>query len=296
MKVEHYRPGIDQGQADDIFADSEIPFDTPQDSQDSHEAQEFHDSKDFRDGHDLHDSQDSKGKTERLKGLQLDNSSELRGLPLEEYLGQLLEYCARKEKVTNGYPHSPLFHFARFCKGHPSIKGLPDHEASAVVEKIMFDWVPPGSDPWEFFFPRAADGDGARLDFMKSWLAVRYVPFEDILSKALALAEAKPLQPTPRRTNLYTRFVSLAGWLQVLMRGQAIFLASRTVGLLLRCDQRTASTLCNLAIRDGFLTITKMECFRLGGKSEAREYIFAVERFPELEAHNDGSGEVLAVR
>jgi hypothetical protein len=77
------------------------------------------------------------------------------------------------------------------------------------VEKLLREWqgFPSTADPWKVFFPEATDGDAARLDFMVSWNAVRHVPFHDVLSNALRLADLKPLEPPIERGRLYKRFI-----------------------------------------------------------------------------------------
>jgi hypothetical protein len=59
-------------------------------------------------------------------------------------------------------------------------------------------------------------------------------------------------------------------------------LPTRTIGPLLECDQRTISSLRKFALKDGFLTVVKEHRFRPGGKGEATEFRFAVDRFPLL--------------
>ncbi len=116
---------------------------------------------------------------------------------------------------------------------------------------------------------------------MVSWDAVRHVPFHDVLSNALRLADNKPLKPPTERGKLYQRFISVAGWLQVLLSGKPILLPTRKVAALLGCDQRTVSRMRKLGVKDKLLVPVKEHCYRpAGGKSEATEFRFAIERYP----------------
>jgi hypothetical protein len=260
------------------LADEDIPFlqvDAPQDAQDSQDFQDY---------------QDSNRQTENNNGSSLTVSRQLLSLPLDQYVDVVLQFCAElRESEPEEIWRSPLFHFARFCKAHPSIIDLLDDEAMREVEKAMCDnqRLPRGCDPWEYFFPEnqhgeKVSGEDARLDFMSSWVSVRHIPFRDALQEALRLAQTRPLQPARKRIKLYERFISLAGWLQWLRDERGIYLPTRTIAELLSCDQRTVSRLRRLAIQDGLLRVVKKHTFRSAGKSEATEFRFAVERFQEL--------------
>jgi hypothetical protein len=236
---------------------------------------------------DTQDSQDTQRLTENLKrtsiDLHLPGFAEIAATPLEEYVRQSLEFD-RQLSEEHKRSTSPVFHFARFCKAHPAITDLPDYAAVQEVENVMFNWddLPEDGDPWEHFFPEADDCEAARIDFMTSWNAIRHVPFQDILQNALRLSEEIPLRPAHPRGSLYQRFVSLAGWLQVLANGRVIYLPTRKLNSLLGCDHTMVSRLRKLAIQDGLLTVAKQHSFRPNGKGEATEFRFAVERFEVL--------------
>jgi hypothetical protein len=201
-----------------------------------------------------------------------------------DYVMQVYELVPRlREDVAMEVWTSPMFQFARFCKAHHELIHLSDYDAMQKIEEIMYGWddLPPGDDPWGYFY-EADDADAARIDFMTSWAAIRHIPFRTVLQSALQLSVATPLTPARERGRLYQRFVSVAGWLQVLMPGKAIYLPTRAVGDLLGCNQRTVSGLRQLAVGDGLLTIVKGHTFRSTGKGEATEFRFAVEMFPEL--------------
>ncbi len=206
-------------------------------------------------------------------------------LPLPEYVRHAFEFtrCQENDPTATVWK-SPLFAFARFCKAHPLIGDVPENEAMTTIEWIMREWddFPVDHDPWEHFFPKAGDGQAARVDFMVSWTRVRHVPFRDTLAAALEMAMERPLVPPRNRGALYPVFISLAGWLQKLTAGDTIFLPTRTIGPLLGCDPRTISGLRRLAVQDGLLRIVKKHSFRNSGKRRATEFRFPVERFEVL--------------
>lgn len=257
-----------------LSKDSDLPFsfNAPQDAQDSH------------DSHDLN------RKTQNNNRFSLPLSREIVNSPLEDYVSAAIEFCAKlREEQSEDEWKSPLFDFARWCKAHQAITDLPSHQAMQTVEAVMYKLAgfPKGIDPWEHFFPlgeygEPLAGDESRLDFMTSWDSVRHVPFRDVLQLAVKLSKERPLEPAHHRGELYARFISFAGWLQYLRCDLGIYLPTRTVAELLSCNQRTASRLCKLAIRDGLLTMVREHTFRSAGKSEAAEFRFAIERFCEL--------------
>jgi len=227
------------------------------------------------------DPQEKQGKTLTNTRLQRSDSEKTLNLPLGAYVRQVLDFSETlNEEQCNGAWHSPVFHFARFCKAHQSIMKLPDDEALQAVESVMLSWddLPLGSDPWKHYFAYVDDADSARIDFMYSWNSVRHIPFHDVVDQALRLAEERPVKAPHERGKLYDRFISLAGWLKVLMMGKPILLPTRKIAALLSCDQRTVSRLRKLAIQDGILTVLKEHTFRSNGKSESTEFEFIVPR------------------
>jgi hypothetical protein len=262
-----------------------------------------HDSQDFQDFQDSHDSQDSQGLSstfkEKQRGVELQVEEQTIGDPSEENneiplpgnydLASWVRcvYDSHKEQPGPEWNHwrSPLFYFTRLVKAHPTVTDMCDYKAAQVVEDILRRWLPPGknTDPWEHFFPEANDGDDALADFMASWNKVRHVPFHDVLSNALRLGDEKPLKPPHPRGKLYQRFISLAGWLQMLLPGKPVLLPTRKLGELLECDQRTVSRMREFAEVDGLLLKVKAHSFRSGGKGKATEFRFAIERYPGLQ-------------
>lgn len=259
--------------AAEMFKESVFPVDTPDFPFGANAPQ---DSQDF---------QDHQRQTENLTRDRQYPYENLLSLPLEDYVRNALGFSLQlTEEQAEDTWHSPLFNFARLCKAHPGITDLADYEAMDAVERVLYtlEDLPANNDPWEYYFPEAGDADSARIDFVCSWSSVRHIPFQDVLQNALRLSAKTPLQPSRRRIGLYGRFISLAGWLQVLMSGKAIYLPTRKVAGILHCDQRTVSRLRQMAIQDGLLTVIKEDSFRSSGKSTATEFRFAVEHFEEL--------------
>lgn len=174
---------------------------------------------------------------------------------------------------------TPLFHFTRLCHAHLEIDRKTSDAAMRIVDGVLraMDGLPAGKDPWTHFFPRAESEDAARIDFQTSWDAVRHIPFRDVLVNASRMATAKPLVSRLDRGRIYNNFISVAGWLQVIQGDQNIFLPTRRVAEILRCDQRTVSRLCSLAVRDGYLVQVAGFRFRSKGKSSASEFRFQVK-------------------
>jgi hypothetical protein len=179
--------------------------------------------------------------------------------------------------------HSPMFAFTRLCRAHPDIRSLSDVEAMKAVEKVL-DKLPLHDpittlDPWERAFPLAGDTDAIKLNFMSAWSVVRCIPFHDIFGSAAELAKGKSWRSAKDRGPLFTRFITLAGELQLLMGNRPIMLPTRRVALHLECSPRTVTDLRRLAIKDGLLVVTQSHSFRSSGKSRATEFHFAIEQF-----------------
>jgi hypothetical protein len=230
------------------------------------------------------DSHDSKRISKTTSESIAKNEKSELSLPLPEYLKIVFGYSEKKlvEVEDDDQWHSPCFFFAQYCKAHPAIQNLSSDKAIAAVGKVMKAWdeLPRGADPWAAFFTHD-DADEAKLDFMASWDSVRHRPFHSPLEEALRLAEQKPLNPPIDRGGLYARFISVAAQLQLLRRGEEIYLPTRAVAALLSCDQRTVSRLHNFAVRDGLLRVVSRHKFNSQGKSKATAFHFAVERLPE---------------
>jgi hypothetical protein len=289
-----------------------------QDSQGIQDMQDFQDIQDTQDIQDVQDSQDSQRQTRKTKRVDqrstvalfspsqeeteqiqrseektatvggqessdlglADDVAELLSLPLEVYLRKIADQTMRMEESRERDKwHSPMFTFARFAKCHPEIADLADYDAMTMVEEAMSTW--PGmtdeSNPWAYV-SQEEDPEIARLDFMNSWAKVRHVPFSTPLENAFRLSIEHPLQLPHQRGPLYEQFVSLAGWLQKLRPGEAIFLPVRDVGKLLSCHPATISTLRGFAMRDGLLTVSKEASF---ARREATEFRFDLGRVGE---------------
>jgi hypothetical protein len=99
----------------------------------------------------------------------------------------------------------------------------------------------------------------------------------------------------PGQTEMSQRFLSFAYWLQRIRFGKPIMLPGKVVVKFFGCGERWISSLCQFAIDDGFLIKTKPSSFGIKGTgNRATEYRFAIEKFPEMEANDDASGDHLA--
>jgi hypothetical protein len=246
-----------------------------------------HTPQDLQDSQDSHDSQDSQG----LSGVESQGFDDPDLRYLKQTLAKYVPWAIRhtvNESGEEAYDpdqpwHSPMFAFTRLCRAHPDIRESSDVEAMKAVEKVL-DKLPfqdpiETLDPWERAFPFAGDTDAIKLDFMSSWISVRCIPGYDILGSAAVLAKRRSWKSAKERGPLFTRFISLAGELQLLMRNRAIMLPTRRVALHLGCNQRTVSDLRRLAIKDGLLVVTQSHHFQSSGKRMATEFHFAIEQF-----------------
>jgi hypothetical protein len=265
---------------------------------DTSEGEEFDDDDPFGPGanHFPQGSQGSQGShgfqgSQRSTGVESksgfdDPPSNLLNLSLSKYLVWAIK-STESESEDRYDPdeqwHSPMFAFTRLCRAHPDIADLSDVEAMKAVQKVLekLPYRDPIEtlEPWQRHFPLAGDADAIKLNFMTAWTAVRCVPFHDVLGSAAELAKKRTWNPTPDRGPLFTRFISLAGELQLSMKDRPIMLPTRRVAMLLGCSPRTVSSLRTLAIKDRLLVVTQPHSFRSSGKRMATEFHFAIERF-----------------
>lgn len=242
--------------------------------------------------HDIHDTQDIQDtqreskNNKRVLPLENDLSSslcKLRDSPLSEYLEGVIPYT---EQLREGdvYPehHSKMFHFARFCKAHPSLIDLQGEEAFRQVDKELHALVgetdfPFRSSPWTSIFSGVEDEEDAAIDFQLCWAKVKHIPFVDILQSAWIQAKENPIAPPLDRTPRYADFIGLAYWLQRLTGDQPILLPVRKVSQVLECDPATVSRMRQLAMLDKVLCIVRRGTFHPGRKSNADEFKFTYE-------------------
>ena len=129
-------------------------------------------------------------------------------------------------------------------KRHPDLRNLTGSQAANII-------------PWH-----VTDFDEAeQFQIVNEWDEIRYVAGEGPLNKALALAQQFPV---PRKSNLtrrftrYVEFLSLAGWLQVVVGEEnEIYLPQRKTAEIFDCDRSMIRNLIRAAIKEGYLTVVK---------------------------------------
>lgn len=234
--------------------------------------------------HDHQDSQDSQGNTKTIR--------ESISLPLMDYLKGVLESLESSDAPEYPRWHSPLFSFTRLVRAHPEITDLRETEALAAVERNLASILrerkeSAGKDLWSAFFSVERE-DEARMDFMRSWRAVRHIPFRDLLENAARIAQERPFHPPVDRTPLYARFLSLAYWLQQMMGDKPILLPVRKIDSILGCHFTTVSILRYFAVQDRLLEKVKEFQFRSMKRGRATEFRFVGElRRGNHDANND---------
>jgi len=173
--------------------------------------------------------------------------------------------------------HTPLWTFTRAVRSFYG-EDVDPHEIFFKVESVIFrkggwDILNTGLEPADIYF-----------EFVCNWARVRYKIGETPLGNALEKAQAHPLQPeraSRYRAFLarYSRFVSLAGWLQVAMGDRSILLPCEKIGELLGENKKTVSRLRQIAVQDGYLVEVRKHSF--AGR-RATEFRFDVSRFADL--------------
>ncbi len=210
-------------------------------------------------------------------------------LPFPVYLARAVQEYRRHVEEDGPPEWQVLFYFVRLVQGHPAMAGRSGKEAFRAVCEVMRSWSRrkgiPASQGWQHWLD--VDCDDAETVFLDAWDKVRYLPGRNPLRNALERAEQNPIilpeELADKRPDVYPRFVSLAGWLQVVMGDQPIKLPVREVGELLRILPMTVSRLRKFAVKDGFLKEIKPH--RYAGKrgaGEATSFRFDVSRVPML--------------
>lgn len=196
---------------------------------------------------------------------------------------------------TSGYGEweSDLWAFTRTAKAYPSWSGLSPAEALRTIESIVLGWPTNTIDDhgmgrgarigerWVEWL--AIESEDGRVELLTNWDKVRFLPGRDPVDNAIERAEREPLDFDPDNITLntdgYKRFLSVAGWLQVVVGSDHIKLPVRLMGARLGVTRNTANGYCNAALADGYLELKREARHRHGGRSLAREYVFDVQRF-----------------
>jgi hypothetical protein len=211
-------------------------------------------------------------------------------LPFEDYLERAVEEYRRYVEEDCPEEWKVLFYFVRLVKAHPSMTGKSGKQAFREVSAAMECWdrddQDEQNDDWRHWL--GVDGYDAETVFMDAWDKVRYLPGRDALTNAMERAYQRPLRPTgelkDNRPEVYSLFISLAGWLQVIVGDQPIKLPVREVGELLSLNPMTVSRLRRLAVKDGFLKQVKPHRFAgKRGTGEATSFRFDKSRFLVLQ-------------
>jgi len=163
---------------------------------------------------------------------------------------------------------TPTFQFARLMKAYPAFTKL---SAEQALQEI--DW---SLTPWQ-------DDDDVRLGFLLQWTKVRFIPGWSPLEWALEMTDEIRLIP-PRCENgafeKYSRFVSMAGWLQVLRQKKPIFLPVVEISEIFDCRPNTVSDWRQLAVRDGYIKMVRKHNVKA---KKATHFRFEMSKFPALE-------------
>jgi hypothetical protein len=155
---------------------------------------------------------------------------------------------------------SSTWEFTRLCKGHPRLNGL---SATEVFQTI--DWSFTNFDEEE------------QIQFFAEWDKVLFDAQQNPLSHAVQLAIDRPLR-TELNLKHYSRFISVAGWLQVMVGKDAeIYLPIESVASYLRVSASTVSNMRRIAEKDGLIKKTADATAK-----RATRYRFDLSRYPEL--------------
>jgi hypothetical protein len=203
------------------------------------------------------------------------------GLSLSDYLSWV--YQKRESLESWSHWSSPLFHFLRWAKAHLALKHATAGYAFQAVESVLRGWskLKKRECPWKVWFE--IDRIYAKTHFLDIWDKIRYLPGESPLEGAWERTQACPMVLrdevlNARESEAYPRFVSLAGWLQVMMGDQDILLPVEKVGKVMGLDPSCISIFRRWAKNDGYLKEEKKSV----RKVKATRFRFNVSRFPML--------------
>jgi hypothetical protein len=230
------------------------------------ERQIHHAQTEQKDSERQKDSEDLEGFGRKQKeatfGGSLSSPSLNTRLPLRIFCQRAASLSIEAAAESEGRWKSVTWEFTRLCKTHPKLMTLTADEAFESI-------------PW-----RLTDfGDEEQMQFLVEWNSVRHLPGTAALDWAASMARARPLFSTRKRFDTYNRFVSLAGWLQILVGSEgSIFLPTRKVAEVLGMKSHVqVATLCKLAVADRLLEMVERHTAK-----RATRYRFAVERYEVL--------------
>jgi hypothetical protein len=210
-------------------------------------------------------------------------------LSFQEYLLHAVREYRRHVEEDAPPEWQVLFYFVRLVQAHPATAGQSGKQAFCEVCKVVREWLRykggQVADGWQYWL--GVDYNDVETIFLDAWDKVRYVPGRSPLTNALERARRNPVilpnELADKRPDVYPMFVSLAGWLQVVVGDQPIKLPVREVGELLRVLPMTVSRLRKFAVKDGFLKEIKPHRYAgRRGAGEATSFRFDVSRVPLL--------------
>lgn len=197
--------------------------------------------------------------------------------------------------TSDTWTATPIFRFVWLIRGHVDVQHVIHNPKAAIVlvERVIGAWSasskvhPPygrNGDAWLDWF--GLGSMDAHAEFIDVWTKSRFKPGHDPLEQAIDAARQLRLLPNAetmaKRPDDYARFISIAGHLQVVMGDQPIFLPCRKLAAKMGVSDMTVSRYRRWAVEDGFLQTVKHAQFRSGGRSDATEFRFAVDRFKAL--------------
>jgi hypothetical protein len=198
------------------------------------------------------------------------------GMPFVPYLVEVINWLQAQDDEPGRW-QSPLWEFMRLMKAHEDLARVTAASAFKKVDAALKKWVkkiPAGHCRcgWCAWLAEACRDD-AEAEFFSGWEKVRYIAGMSPLQNAVEQADRNPLfisdEKAKERPELYQRFVSIAGWLQVAMGDRAIMLPVIDVAKILGVQPRTVSTYRKWAIEDGFLCMMKRTSQRTRRRSSA---------------------------
>jgi len=185
-------------------------------------------------------------------------------IPLPIFMRLAAEKTEAEYDPTPDAWESTTWKFTRFLKGHPRLTCLDADEVFNLI-------------PWEEF----SFDEEEQMAFLTEWPRVHFIPGLSPLNWAIRMAKEKPLEPQRCREgnfSLYRNFVSLSGWLQILVgRGNLILLPVHKLPVVLGCSAKTVSNLRKVAEGDGFLEVVEKHTAK-----RATRFRFDVFRFQIL--------------
>ncbi len=189
-------------------------------------------------------------------------------LPIARYISKAADHV--HAVVTQGLlpVHQSFFQFVRVLKAHPKLSANSATTVLALVNKSA-----PGVEQW-------VDGelDDFEAAFYDAWDSVRLPAGAKPLAEAHRRAKVLPLALHPgaehRRPPGYAQFISLAGWLCVVVGSNRVKLTCDAVGEQLGVSAMTVSRYRTFAIRDGYLVEIKRARYRAGGRERRRRSNF----------------------